>query len=190
MSRRTNVINNILSMLITVAAVFLVAQICNVRYTGVNFFGVICLLVLGAVVAGFFCTVAHEVGHLIAGRKNGFKFSALSVWFFRWRKTGKKTAFDFVLPGESAGYTEMIPDGTENLARRVEQTLFARAAYSCDESSAKYESTSRAFARPVVTTFAPATENGVSSDGKVLFLGSSAQKNKAFYEHSFVETLS
>lgn len=121
MSRRTNVINNILSMLITVAAVFLVAQICNVRYTGVNFFGVICLLVLGAVIAGFFCTVAHEVGHLIAGRKNGFKFSALSVWFFRWRKTGKKTAFDFVLPGESAGYTEMIPDGTDNLAERLKK---------------------------------------------------------------------
>lgn len=87
-------------------------------------------------------------------------------------------------------YACPVFDGTENLSRRIEQTLFARAPTSCESSPTKDESTSRAFARPDVTTFAPATDKNVSSDGKVLFLGSGAQKNKAFYEHSFVETLS
>ena len=121
MSRRTNVINNILSMGLTIAAVFLVAQICNARYTGVNFFAVIGLLASGAAITGFLCTFSHEAGHLIAGKKNGFAFVSVSVWFFRWRKVGKKTVFDFVLPGDAAGYTEMTPKSTENLEKRFKK---------------------------------------------------------------------
>ena len=121
MSRKTNVINNILSMGLTLAAVFFVAQICNSRYTNVRFLGVIGLLLLGAILAGFVCTLSHEAGHLLAGKKNGFKFVSLSVWFFRWKKVGKKTVFEFVLPGESAGFTEMTPDGTDNLDKRLKK---------------------------------------------------------------------
>lgn len=121
MSRRTNVINNILSMGLTIAAVFLVAQICNARYTGVNFFAVIGLLASGAAITGFLCTFSHEAGHLIAGKKNGFAFVSVSVWFFRWRKVGKKTVFDFVLPGDAAGYTEMTPKSTDNLEKRFKK---------------------------------------------------------------------
>lgn len=121
MKRRTNIVNNVLSMAITLAAVFIVVQICNARYTSVGFFTVIATLILGAVISGFICTLSHEAGHLIAGKKNGFAFTAISVWFFRWRKRGKKTVFEFVMPGEAAGYTEMTPIGTDNLKKRFKK---------------------------------------------------------------------
>ena len=51
--------------------------------------------------------------------------------------------------------------------------------------------------RPCVTTSVPAAQNSadfsaetISSDGKVLFLGSGREKNRTFYEHSFVRNLS
>lgn len=91
-------------------------------------------------------------------------------------------------------YACPVFDGTENLSRRIEQTLSAPAAIACDEAEraakTEREAQKNAYARPAVTTFAPDAGKYVSSDGKVLFLGSGAQKNKMFYEHSFADALS
>ena len=80
-------------------------------------------------------------------------------------------------------------DGTENLARRIEHTLAATDDGAGAQADAGTVSTD-AFSRPCVTTFAPAVDKYVSADGNVLFLGSGAQKNRAFYEHSFANELS
>lgn len=100
------------------------------------------------------------------------------------------THYAHVKKAIEAFYACPVFDGTENLSRRIEQTLFSRPDLSNVPLRSHGERGTDAFVRPAATTFAHVTENNVSSDGKVLFLGSGAQKNKAFYEHSFVETLS
>lgn len=121
MSRRTNLINNILAILFTVGAIFAVTQVCNARYTGEGFGKIIGLLLAGAIIDGFICTLSHELGHLVSGKKNGFVLTSFSVWFFMWHKVGKKTVFDFTLPIEAAGHTEMTPVSTENLNVRLKK---------------------------------------------------------------------
>ncbi len=130
MSRRTNIINNVLAILFTVAAIFTVTQVCNVRYTGEGFGKIIGLLIAGAIVDGFLCTLSHELGHLLSGKKNAFVLTSFSVWFFTWHKVGKKTVFDFTLPLEAAGHTEMTPTSTENLGVRLRKMTATALLFS------------------------------------------------------------
>lgn len=130
MSRRTNIINNVLAILFTVAAIFAVTQVCNVRYTGEGFGKIICLLLLGAIIDGFLCTLSHELGHLVSGKKNGFILTSFSVWFFMWHKVGKKTVFDFTLPLDAAGHTEMTPTSTDNLNIRLKKMTATALVFS------------------------------------------------------------
>jgi len=118
MSRRTNLINNIVYMGLTMAALFGVIFVCNERYTD-NVVGVMLKLSIGAIIAGVLNTTAHELGHYFSGKKSGFAFSSICIWFFKWSKIGKKTQFDFCMLGEEAGYTEMIPKSTENMEKRL-----------------------------------------------------------------------
>lgn len=114
MKRRTNLINNAIYLLLTMGALFGVLMICNNRYSE-DIFPVLLKFIVGAIIAGFLNTCAHELGHFIAGKRNGFTLSSISIWFFKWSKVGKKIRFDFTMIGEEAGYTEMIPTTTDNL---------------------------------------------------------------------------
>ncbi|MBE5750589.1 MAG: hypothetical protein E7346_06975 [Clostridiales bacterium] len=118
MTRRTNIINNVIYMALTMGALFGIIMVCNERYT-TEIFQVVLRFLVGAILAGLLNTVVHELGHLIAGKRNGFAFSAICIWFFKWARVGKKIRFDFVMMGDEAGYTEMIPKSTENLDRRL-----------------------------------------------------------------------
>ena len=73
MSRRTNVINYIITMAVTLSALFAVVFICNSRYNEILIDAMFKFLV-GALIAGLVHTFAHELGHLISGKKNGFVF--------------------------------------------------------------------------------------------------------------------
>ncbi len=117
MKRRTNIINNVLSMALTFGALIAVVLICNNNYIG-SMFEIIGFIILGAIISGFIVATTHELGHLIAGRHNGFNLYCIVIWFFKWVKIGKKTNFSFTLPFEEAGYTEMIPTKTDNLSKR------------------------------------------------------------------------
>lgn len=117
MNRKLNLINNILSMLITMALVFLVAYVCNTRYYG-NYFQIIVFFVLGAILSGFICTFAHESGHVLIGKKNRFSFVSMSVWFFKWYRTKKKLRFSFVMLSDAGGYTEMVASDKDNIEKR------------------------------------------------------------------------
>ncbi len=117
MSRKANVINFIVSIGVTMVALFVVVYLCNNKFQE-TLINVMLKFLVGAIVAGLVNTFVHELGHLIAGKKNGFVFSAITVWFFKWYKQKDKVKFSFVMMGEEAGYTEMIPTSTENLEKR------------------------------------------------------------------------
>ena len=76
MSRRTNIINNVIYLLLTMGALFAVVYICNERYNE-QLFNVMLKFLVGTIIAGLINTAFHELGHLIAGLKNGFAFSAI-----------------------------------------------------------------------------------------------------------------
>lgn len=87
-------------------------------------------------------------------------------------------------------------DGAEGLARRLAVTLAAEKSSPIAPRQAE-KTVAKETADPRVTTSAPETQNfadvaaeTVSSDGKVLFLGSGKEKNRTFYEHSFAGDLS
>lgn len=118
MSRRTNIINNAVTLIITVGLIFLSAYIANGNFNASDIFAVLPYFVIGAVLAGLINAFAHEFGHLFAGKKNRFKFISMTVWFFRFSRPKKRLNFDFVMIGEEAGSTEMLPVGLDDLAKR------------------------------------------------------------------------
>ena len=125
MSRRTNIINNVLTFILTFGALFAVVYICNNRFATQKFINVALWIILGAIVAGVLNTFVHELGHLVVGKLNGFAFSSMQVLFFKWEKVGKKVQFNFSIIKYEAGYTEMIPKTTENLAKRYKRMSLA-----------------------------------------------------------------
>ncbi len=123
MSRKTNIINYIINMGATMGALLAVVLLCSDRYSETMVNALIKLLV-GAILAGLINTFVHEFGHVIAGKYNGFVFSSVTIWFFKWTKRKKKIRFSFVMMGEEAGYTEMIPSRGENMANRLKRFSF------------------------------------------------------------------
>ena len=120
---RKNIIFNVILLVLTLGAVFGVALTASNNYKTTDTWLVLVLLISGGIVAGLINAFAHELGHLIAGKVNGFILSDMTVWFFRWSKEREKIRFDFTLIGEQAGYTEMFPDGTENLGKRYKKMV-------------------------------------------------------------------
>ena len=124
MKRNTNIINNVLTMLFMLAGLFFVVNVSNSRYEK-DLIEVVLWFLLGAIITGFICTVVHELAHLLVGKKNGFAFSSMVIWFFKWSKVNNKIQFDFTMIGEEAGYTEMIPTHSENIAKRYSKMSLA-----------------------------------------------------------------
>ena len=120
MSKRTNFINNLITLVLTFGALFAVVLICDNKY-GVTLGSVIGWIMLGAFVAGLVNAFVHELGHLIAGKKNGFKLSCICVWFFKWTRVGKKLKFSLTFPWNEAGYTEMVPTEVDNMPTRYKK---------------------------------------------------------------------
>ena len=118
MSRKTNIISNVLSIAITLGSLLAVVMICNQNFYTDNTLKVFAWFALGALLGGLINAFAHELGHVIVGKKNGYVFYSMSVWFFKWTKPKKKIRFSFTLPLDEAGYTEMIPTRTDNVAKR------------------------------------------------------------------------
>ena len=115
--KRRNLFSYAITLLATAIGFFAVIIVCG-NYYGVQLFDAIIRFLIGAIIAGFLNTVAHELGHYFAGKKNGFAFSSMVIWFFKWKKVKNKTKFEFVMMGDEAGYTEMIPTQTEDIDRK------------------------------------------------------------------------
>ncbi len=115
--KRRNLFSYSMTLFATAIGFFAVLIVCN-KFYGEQMFASILRFLIGAIIAGFFNTVAHELGHYYVGKKNGFAFSSMSIWFFRWKKVKDKTRFEFILMGEEAGYTEMIPTQTDDIDKK------------------------------------------------------------------------
>ena len=119
MTRRTNIINNVILHVLTAATFLAVVIAANRDEVSI---GIVLLYFLaGFIIDGFICTLLHELGHLIAGKCNGFAFVSMTVCFFRWAKEKKGISFNFVMMGDEAGYTEMVAKNTENLEKRFKR---------------------------------------------------------------------
>ena len=116
MSRKANIINYIATILLTMVSIVGILNIVAVNYN-VEVQEVLLEFVCFAITAGLIHTIAHELGHLIFGKINGFKFSSMVIWFFKWQKLDKKTTFSFVMLGEEAGYTEMVPTKEDDIEK-------------------------------------------------------------------------
>ena len=124
MNKRASFINNLITLILTFGALFTVVLICDNKY-GVTLGSVIGWIILGAVIAGLVNAFVHELGHLIVGKKNGFKLSCICVWFFKWTRTGKKLKFSLTFPWNEAGYTEMVPTEVEDMANRYKNLYYS-----------------------------------------------------------------
>lgn len=123
MTRRKSIINEIISMVITVGTLIALVLVANANY-GAALGEVILYFICGAIVVGFLCTLFHEAGHIIAGKRNGFALLSVSVWFFKWVKENGRTVFHFTFLGEEAGATEMAARSTENLSVRLKKMTY------------------------------------------------------------------
>ncbi len=120
MSRKTNTISYIFSMVATLISLFAVVSLCNARYSQ-DIFPALLKLLVGALVGGFLNSLFHELGHLIGGKLNDFAFSEMNVWFLRWKKIKNKIRLNLVMVGEEAGYTDMVPKHGDNLSARLKK---------------------------------------------------------------------
>ena len=125
MSRRTNLVNSVITMVAAVAAVLAVILVCNGAYPSATMGEVLALIIAGALIASFAITALHETAHLIAGRANRFAFVSVTIWFFRWYLSGNVIRFAFVPMGDAAGNTETVAKDTENLTARFRKMTAA-----------------------------------------------------------------
>ncbi len=129
MNRKTNVLNFVITMALTLLALFWVIHVSNKNYQ-VEMVDALLKIFLGAVVAGFFHAFFHELGHLIFGKKSGFVFSSMTVWFLRWKKVKNKIKFEFCPFGDEAGYTEMIPSSDQDLSTRLKNITIGGSVFT------------------------------------------------------------
>lgn len=116
MSKKFNILNLLVTLVLTMLALLYALNVSKVLYNG-EIADIIIKFLVGAVFAGLINAIFHELGHLIAGKVNKFAFSSMVIWFFKWTKVNKKIRFSFVMMGEEAGYTEMIPTTTEGVEK-------------------------------------------------------------------------
>ena len=120
MSKKWNVINNVITLAVTIGLIMLSATLNKRPYNG-DMAVYLLLFALGALAFGVINTFAHELGHLITGKIKGFAFVSMTVWFFHWRKENGKIKFGFNLLGGEAGYTEMVSKSQDNLGLRYKK---------------------------------------------------------------------
>lgn len=121
MNRTANLINNIITIVVSVGLLMLSVSFGD---NTISVYAIIGYGILGVFIFGFINTLLHETAHVIAGKRNGFSFISMNVWFFKWSKINGKIRFDFVMIGEEAGYTEMIPDTVTDFDKGYRKMTF------------------------------------------------------------------
>lgn len=117
MSKRKNLIYGIVSALFGLGSLVAVVIWKNLIVGG-SFIIPALIIFAGSIISLFLISFFHELGHLVFGKANGFKFVSMTVWFFRWYKRGNEIGFSFVKFPEASGVTEMIPIDDKNIEKR------------------------------------------------------------------------
>ena len=117
MSRNVNIVNNIVLLAGTLLGILAVTLVGNDAYpANLGLFILYC--VLGAFFWAAVNLAVHEAGHVRAAKKNRFRVLSVRLAFFLFtEENGKRKVSLTGYAGES-GYTEMVPEGAEDLAGR------------------------------------------------------------------------
>lgn len=124
MDRKKVIINNVILIAIIAVLVFFVAFVNDSFHGTSNMMLTVLFYLIGALLWGIVNALVHELGHVVAGKRNGFYITAVTVWFMKWVRRAKKFRFYFCSIKEQAGYTESVPTSTENLEKRVKKMAF------------------------------------------------------------------
>jgi hypothetical protein len=88
--------------------------------TAFVFFSIVFPVILLSCIAVMVPAVAvHELGHVLAGRRAGFKLLLLVVGPFGWRIVRDRLKFYWVKPVVMGGLAGMVPGGKDDLRRRM-----------------------------------------------------------------------
>ena len=129
MSRRVNFINYLLSILFTVALVFLSVYVCSNRYS-ILLKDVILYFIIGFVLACFLGAFVHELGHVIFGTANGFIIVSMQFWFVKFYKKKNRTKVAFSKLADSVGNTVMVAKDYNNLEKRFSRMTLGGILFS------------------------------------------------------------
>ena len=124
MSKKTNIINNVITYLITIGLFFLSIFVGQTKMNVSSVWSIILAMFVGVIIAGIVTTFFHELGHLIGGKLNGFDFVSMTVLFFKWEIVRGKVLFSFTGLKNELGYTQMVSKSTKNLAKRYKNMTF------------------------------------------------------------------
>lgn len=119
-SRTKNFIYNVITFAVTIGLVVLAAMLAvkTTDYDNPDRFIVVLFFICGAIASAILHVVVHELGHVIAGKRNGFVLLSVRFFCFEFKKVNGKTKFCFSLNLSTAGETVMVPKGTENMKKR------------------------------------------------------------------------
>lgn len=124
MDRKKVIRNNVILIAIVGVMVFFVAFVNDAYHGTSNMYLTILFYLIGAIFWGVVNAFVHEIGHVVAGKKNGFIITAVTVWFFKWIRVGNKFRFYFTLIKEEAGFTESVPTNADNIEKRLKKMSF------------------------------------------------------------------
>ena len=69
---------------------------------------IVVALILGGMLGSFVCVALHELGHILFGLANGFRFNSVRIgWLKIYRRDGKICATLREMPDSVAGVAEM-----------------------------------------------------------------------------------
>ena len=125
-SRTKNLIYNVITFALTIGLVILAAMLSTktTDYDNPDRFLIIVYFLCGAIAAGIIHVVVHELGHLIAGKRNKFALLSIRFFCFEFKKVDGKTKFCFSGNLNTAGETIMVPVGAENIKKRYSSVAF------------------------------------------------------------------
>ncbi len=131
------VFERILRILIFIASLVLAGAVIWVAYRDANYWQwyssvlIILSLVLGGALASFVCIALHELGHVLFGLANGFRFNSVRIgWLKIYRKDGRLRFTLREMPDSVAGVAEMIPRRTDRLYVRYCRMTAGGLAFS------------------------------------------------------------
>lgn len=123
MSKKFNLFYDVLTIVLTLIAVYFSIFIYNKRYSdGIS--ENLIYVFFGFIIAFFLCIFIHEIGHYFFGKLNKFELISMKILFIKIYKEGKKTRFSFCRIGDNLGATEMIAKDGKYLSKRFALMTF------------------------------------------------------------------
>ena len=116
-NRNKNLIFNIVIFAVTIALVVVAAYLAGLKRYNSRALMVV-YFVLGAIASGILHVVFHELGHLIAGKRNKMVLYAIRFFIISFVRTNGKLKYKTDMNFTTIGETVLLPVGNQNLVKR------------------------------------------------------------------------